>query len=107
MSNLASPGRDLKKARSTIIASVDGHHRRTFRAAIAFERTDAERILKRQRHALLQFFCSRQYVLERAEALRRTAPHVRLKKRGRSHHERHLVFGHQAANRLCIEGVRM
>src|SRR4029077_7961570 len=73
----------LTKSRRAKITRVHRDHRRAFRAAVAFQWTDAEAVLKRQRQSLRQFFCAHNYELQAAEIFRQAAAYVRLQKSGR------------------------
>ena len=98
---------DLAKTGRAKITRVHGDDGRTFRGAIAFERTDAEAVLECQRQTLRQFFRADHHVLQAAEILGRTAPRVRLQKCGRGHQERHAIVAHEFADGGEIERAGM
>src|SRR3984957_1121715 len=97
MADASALGADLAEARRAEIARVDGDHGRTFRAAVALERADAEAFLKCKCKGFRQFFRAYYDELQAAEIFGQAATRVGLQKRGRRQEKRALITADQFA----------
>ena len=70
LADLAAAGADLTKTGSAEVSRVHRDNRRTFRAAVALQRTNAENIFKAKCNAIGKLFRAYKNVLQAAEALR-------------------------------------
>ena len=107
MADLAALGADLAETRGAEVARVHRHGRRAFGQAIAFERADAELVLKRLRDAVGQFLRAGHDELQAAEIFRFAAADVHLQERRRRQQERHAVVAHQRADGFRVERADM
>ncbi len=97
----------LPESRRAIVVRVHRHHRRTFRAAVAFERPNAEAILERRRHSLRQFLRTHDHQPQTAEIFRRAFSQIALQKCRRRNQKRNSVLANQRADGAEIKRARM
>src|SRR5262249_6428971 len=103
-----SPARcHLAEAGSAEIAAIYCNHRSALSTAVAFQRTNSKNVFKLKGCSLRQLFRSDQHVLQAAKMLRRTTPHVGLKKCRRSDQESDAVLGDQFTDGRSVERVGM
>ena len=78
MADASAFGADLAESGGAKIAGVDSDHGRTFGAAVAFERTNAEAVLESESEGLGQFFGADNHELQAAEIFGQAAARVGL-----------------------------
>src|SRR5207247_9440075 len=98
---------DLAELRRAEITRVHSDRRRTFRAAIAFQRTDSEVIFKRQRNPLGKFLGPCHYILQTAKVFRRAAPQISLQKCWRCKKECNRVLNDQGPDGTRVQWAWM
>src|SRR5579864_1329844 len=107
MPNSALARAALHNARSSIIENVHGHHRRTFRAAVTFQRTDAKLVFKCAGHPFWKFFRTYQDTAQAGEILSGNTPRVSLQESRGGNHESDAVFPREFADNLRIQRAGM
>src|SRR5947209_8028021 len=103
MPDAAALRADLSERRGAEVDSVHGDDGRAFRAAIAFERTNAEVILERNGHALRQFFRAGHDEAQTAEFFGSAAAQVGVEECRSGEEHGYGILADQGANDTRIE----
>src|SRR5689334_12859433 len=107
MTDAAALCANLSECGGAKVGGVHGDCGRTFRAAVAFVRPEAEVILERLRNAVGQFLRARHHETQASEIFRRAAARVSVQEGWRGEQHGYRVFADERADHPRIERVGM
>src|SRR5205807_6339524 len=107
MANAAPLGAHLTERSGAKIRGIDGDRGRTFRAAVAFVRANAETIFEGLRNAFRELFGTSHDEAQAAEIFGRAAACVSVQERGCGEQHGYRVLANERPDHARIERVRM